>query len=75
MCSTSSTRAGTSVLPDNTATNIVGGFPRNVNHAIDLNSFYGYAPAINRTTGLRGPVSPIRRASMTPQRSDSSSSC
>jgi hypothetical protein len=46
--------AGQSVLPDNTATNIVGGFPRNVNHAVDLNSFYGYPPAINRTTGVRG---------------------
>jgi hypothetical protein len=46
--------SGQSVLPDNTATNIVGRFPRNVNHAVDLNSFYGYAPAINRTTGLRG---------------------
>jgi hypothetical protein len=46
---------GASVLPDNTATNIVSGFPRNVNHAVDLNSFYGYAPAINRTTGVRGP--------------------
>jgi hypothetical protein len=45
---------GASVLPDNTATNIVGGFPRNVNHAVDLNSFYGYPPAINRTTGIRG---------------------
>src|SRR5438128_6738751 len=47
--------SGQSVLPDNTATNIVSGFPRNVNHAVDLNSFYGYAPAINRTTGVRGP--------------------
>src|SRR5205823_4058257 len=28
-------------------------FPRNVNHAVDLNSFYGYAPAINRSTGVR----------------------
>jgi hypothetical protein len=46
--------SGQSVLPDNTATNIVGGFPRNVNHAVDLNSFYGYPPAINRTTGVRG---------------------
>ena len=46
---------GASALPDNTATNIVSGFPRNVNHAIDLNSFYGYAPAINRATGVRGP--------------------
>lgn len=46
--------SGQSVLPDNTATNIVAGFPRNVNHAIDLNSFYGYTPAINRTTGVRG---------------------
>jgi hypothetical protein len=45
---------GASLLPDNTATNIVAGFPRNVNHAIDLNSFYGYGPAINRTTGVRG---------------------
>jgi hypothetical protein len=46
--------SGQSVLPDNTATNIVAGFPRNVNHAVDLNSFYGYPPAINRTTGIRG---------------------
>jgi hypothetical protein len=45
---------GASLLPDNTATNIVGGFPRNVNHAVDLNSFFGYPPAINRTTGVRG---------------------
>jgi hypothetical protein len=45
--------SGQSVLPDNTATNIVGGFPRNVNHAVDLNSFYGYAAAINRSTGAR----------------------
>ena len=27
-----------------------------MNHAVDLNSFYGYPPAINRTTGVRGPV-------------------
>ncbi len=46
--------SGQSVLPDNTATNIVGGLPRNVDHAVDLNSFYGYAPAINRSTGIRG---------------------
>jgi hypothetical protein len=45
--------SGQSVLPDNTATNIVSGHPRNVNHAVDLNSFYGYAPAINRSTGVR----------------------
>jgi hypothetical protein len=45
--------SGQSVLPDNTAANIVSGFPRNVNHAVDLNSFYGYAPAINRATGVR----------------------
>jgi hypothetical protein len=46
---------GASVLPDNTATNIVGGFPRNVNHAVDLNSFYGYPPAIDRAHGnVRG---------------------
>src|SRR6476619_7097236 len=48
--------SGQSVLPDNTATNIVSGFPRNVNHAIDLNSFYGYGPAINRTTAAVGPA-------------------
>src|SRR5207245_11569721 len=47
--------SGASVLPDNTAANIVAGFPRNVNHAVDLNSFYGYPPAINRSTGVRGP--------------------
>src|SRR6266545_5152309 len=46
--------SGQSVLPDNTSTNIVAGFPRNVNHAVDLNSFYGYNPAVNRTTGIRG---------------------
>src|SRR5436189_1792537 len=50
-----SASTGQSLLPDNTATNIVAGFPRNVNHAVDLNSFYGYAPAVNRTTGVRGP--------------------
>jgi hypothetical protein len=49
-----SAATGASLLPDNTATNIVAGFPRNVNHAVDLNSFYGYPPAINRTTGIRG---------------------
>jgi hypothetical protein len=47
--------SGNSVLPDNTATNVVTGFPRDVNHAVDLNSFYGYAPAINRANGARGP--------------------
>ncbi|OLB88996.1 MAG: hypothetical protein AUI15_26970, partial [Actinobacteria bacterium 13_2_20CM_2_66_6] len=46
--------SGASVLPDNTSTNIVSGSPRNVNHAVDLNSFYGYPPAINRSTGVRG---------------------
>src|SRR6266699_5535672 len=45
-----SAATGASALPDNTATNIVGGFPRNVDHAVDLNSFYGYGPAIDRTT-------------------------
>jgi hypothetical protein len=50
-----SAATGASVLPDNTATNIVSGFPRNVNHTIDLNSFYGYPPSINRSTGVRGP--------------------
>jgi hypothetical protein len=49
-----SASTGASLLPDNTAANIVGGFPRDVNHAIDLNSFYGYPPAINRATGVRG---------------------
>src|SRR6516164_8826026 len=49
-----SAATGASVLPDNTATNIVGGFPRNVDNAVDLNSFYGYPPAINRSTGIRG---------------------
>ena len=47
--------SGESVLPDNTAANIVANLPRNVNHAVDLNSFLGYAPAINRATGVRGP--------------------
>jgi hypothetical protein len=47
--------SGTSVLPDNTSTNIVAGFPRNVNHAVDLSSFFNYPPAINRTTGIFGP--------------------
>jgi hypothetical protein len=47
--------SGQSVLPDNTATNIVSSFPRDVNHAVDLNSFYGYDPAIDRSTGARGP--------------------
>jgi hypothetical protein len=46
--------SGQSLLPDNTSTNVVSGFPRNVNHAVDLNSFYGYPPAINRSTGIRG---------------------
>jgi hypothetical protein len=51
-----SAATGASSLPDNTATNIVSGFPRNVNHAVDLNSFYGYAPAIDRAHGnVRGP--------------------
>jgi hypothetical protein len=50
-----SAATGDSVLPDNTATNIVGGFPRNVDHAVDINSFYGYPPAIDRTAGMFGP--------------------
>lgn len=45
---------GNSLLPDNTAANIVAGFPRNVGHAVDLNSFYGYPPAVNRSTGALG---------------------
>ena len=50
-----SAASGQSILPDNTATNFVGGFPRNVNHAVDLNSFFGYPAAINRSTGIFGP--------------------
>src|ERR671929_597035 len=46
---------GASALPDNTATNIVSGFPRNVNHAVDLNSFYGYPAAINRSIAPGNP--------------------
>lgn len=46
-------KQGSSVLPDNTATNVVSGFPTDVHHAVDLNSFFGYAPAINRATGVR----------------------
>lgn len=46
-------KQGNSVLPDNTATNIVSGHPTDVDHAVDLNSFFGYLPAINRTTGVR----------------------
>ena len=46
--------SGNSVLPDNTATNIVSGFPRNVNHAVDLNSFYGYPEAVHRPAGPFG---------------------
>jgi len=47
--------SGASVLPDNTASNIVSGFPRNVEHAVDLNSFYGYGPALDRAHGnVRG---------------------
>jgi len=65
--------SGNSVLPDNTATNIVAGFPRNVNHAVDLNSFYGYPPAINRTTGARASSSPTRAACTTRPRNASSS--
>ncbi|TQM57265.1 hypothetical protein [Humibacillus xanthopallidus] len=45
--------SGASVLPDNTASNIVAGYPRDVHHAVDLNSFFGYGPAINRSTGVR----------------------
>ena len=47
---------GASALPDNTATNIVASFPRNVNHAVDLNSFFGYAPAVIRPSGPFGPA-------------------
>ena len=43
--------SGQSLLPDNTAANIVAGFPTDVNHAVDLNSFFGYAPAIDRAHG------------------------
>src|SRR5437868_6267624 len=53
--------SGQSVLPDNTATNIVSGFPRDVNHAVDLNSFYGYPAAINRSlaSGSPGRFGPV----------------
>src|SRR5207245_8053188 len=44
--------SGQSALPDNTATNIVSGFPRDVNHAVDLNSFYGYPPAVDRAHSI-----------------------
>jgi hypothetical protein len=47
--------AGQSVLPDNTSTNVVAGHPTDVNHAVALNAFYGYPPAVNRTTGVLGP--------------------
>jgi hypothetical protein len=47
--------SGNSLLPDNTAANVVSGLPRNVDHTIDLNSFYGYVPSIDRSTGKRGP--------------------
>ena len=33
---------------DHSGTNLIG-------HAVDLNTFYGYIAAINRTTGVRGP--------------------
>jgi hypothetical protein len=46
---------GASQLPDNTASNVVAGFPRNVHHTVDLNSFYGYPAAVNRSTGAFGP--------------------
>jgi hypothetical protein len=46
---------GASQLPDNTASNVVGGFPRDVHHAVDLNSVFGYPAAINRATGAFGP--------------------
>src|SRR5882724_4465398 len=50
-----SATTGASLLPNNTATNIVGGHARNVNHAIDLNSFFGYPPALDRAHGnIRG---------------------
>ena len=42
--------SGVSLLLDH---NVVNGVPTSVNGAVDLNSFYGYAPAINRTTGVR----------------------
>jgi hypothetical protein len=41
--------SGQSVLPDNTVGNVVAGFPRDVKHAVDLNTFYGYPAAIKRT--------------------------
>src|SRR5438067_6337595 len=47
--------SGVSQLPNNTATNIVGGFPRNVNHAVDLNSFFGYPAAVQRSVSNGQP--------------------
>jgi len=47
--------SGVSQLPDNTSTNIVSGHPRNVNHAIDLNSFFSYPAAINRSIAPGNP--------------------
>ena len=44
--------SGQSVLPDS---NVVNGIPTSVNGAVDLNSFFGYPPAIDRKTGVRGP--------------------
>ncbi len=46
-------KTGASVLPDNTATNVVAGVPTDVHHAVDLNSFFGYGPAIDRSTGVQ----------------------
>jgi hypothetical protein len=42
---------GSSALPN--VANVVSGFNTDVNHAVDLNSFFGYAPAVNRSTGVR----------------------
>ena len=68
---------GASALPDNTATNIVGGFPRNVNHAVDLNSFYGYGRRDQPDDGYPSrvrhrPDVPVRRgdAAVLPRRAD-----
>ena len=49
-------QSGQTVLPDNA--NTVGGKPTDVNHAVDLNTFFGYPAAIDRATGI--PAGPHR---------------
>ena len=51
--STSTTPPGSRCFPTTPPPTSSPASRRDVNHAVDLNSFYGYAPAINRTTGVR----------------------